>query len=54
MLVLLLNVFPCFIYIFLSALKKVFAEDKDIQKLADDDFVILNLVVSNTLPFVNS
>ncbi len=41
-------------YIILSALKKAFAEDKDIQKLADDDFVLLNLVVSNTLPFVNS
>ncbi len=43
-----------YIYYILSALKKAFAEDKDIQKLADDDFVILNLVVSNTLPFVNS
>ncbi len=41
-------------YIILSALKKAFAEDIDIQKLADDDFVLLNLVVSNTLPCVNS
>ncbi len=41
-------------YIIWSVLKKAFAEDRDIQKLVDDDFVILNLVVSNTLPFVNS
>lgn len=41
------------LYITLSALKKAFAEDKEIQKLADDEFVILNLVVSKTLPFVN-
>lgn len=27
-------------------LKKAFAEDKEIQKLADDDFILLNLVVS--------
>uniref|UniRef100_A0A671TAP7 Anterior gradient protein 2 homolog n=1 Tax=Sinocyclocheilus anshuiensis TaxID=1608454 RepID=A0A671TAP7_9TELE len=31
-----------------QALKKAFAEDKDIQKLADDDFVILNLVYETT------
>lgn len=31
---------------FFLALKKAFAEDKEIQKLADEDFVILNLVVS--------
>uniref|UniRef100_A0A8C2CWE5 Anterior gradient 2 n=1 Tax=Cyprinus carpio TaxID=7962 RepID=A0A8C2CWE5_CYPCA len=28
-----------------QSLKKAFAEDKEIQKLADDEFVILNLVV---------
>lgn len=28
------------------ALKKAFAEDKEIQKLVDDEFIILNLMVS--------
>jgi hypothetical protein len=28
------------------AMKKVFAEDKDIQKVADEDLIVLNLVVS--------
>lgn len=28
------------------AMKKAFAEDKDIQKVLDEDFIILNLVVS--------
>ncbi|XP_051991931.1 anterior gradient protein 2 homolog [Xyrauchen texanus] len=31
-----------------QALKKAFAEDKDIQKLADEEFVILNLVYETT------
>nr|AAI52145.1 Anterior gradient homolog 2 (Xenopus laevis) [Danio rerio] len=31
-----------------QALKKAFAEDKEIQKLADEDFVILNLVYETT------
>ncbi|XP_030645087.1 anterior gradient protein 2 homolog [Chanos chanos] len=30
------------------ALKKAFAEDKEIQKLADDSFIILNLVYETT------
>ncbi|XP_067281807.1 anterior gradient protein 2 homolog [Pseudorasbora parva] len=31
-----------------QALKKAFAEDKDIQKLVDEEFVILNLVYETT------
>uniref|UniRef100_A0A8C2CV83 Anterior gradient 2 n=1 Tax=Cyprinus carpio TaxID=7962 RepID=A0A8C2CV83_CYPCA len=31
-----------------QSLKKAFAEDKEIQKLADDEFVILNLVYETT------
>ncbi|XP_055075557.1 anterior gradient protein 2 homolog [Misgurnus anguillicaudatus] len=31
-----------------QALKKVFAEDQDIQKLADEEFVILNLMYETT------
>ncbi|XP_063041007.1 anterior gradient protein 2 homolog [Engraulis encrasicolus] len=31
-----------------QAMKKVFAEDKEIQKLADEDFILLNLVYETT------
>ncbi|MCI4395425.1 hypothetical protein PGIGA_G00180160 [Pangasianodon gigas] len=31
-----------------QALKKAFAEDKEIQKLADEDFILLNLVYETT------
>ncbi|XP_076863889.1 anterior gradient protein 2 homolog [Brachyhypopomus gauderio] len=31
-----------------QAVKKAFAEDKEIQKLADEDFIILNLVYETT------
>lgn len=31
---------------FFLALKKAFAEDQDIQKLADEEFILLNLMVS--------
>ncbi|KAK1804936.1 hypothetical protein P4O66_019306 [Electrophorus voltai] len=31
-----------------TALKKAFAEDKEIQKLADEDFILLNLVYETT------
>ncbi|KAI4897797.1 hypothetical protein NFI96_021952 [Prochilodus magdalenae] len=31
-----------------QSLKKAFAEDKEIQKLADDDFILLNLVYETT------
>ncbi|CAB1320727.1 unnamed protein product [Coregonus sp. 'balchen'] len=31
-----------------ASMKKVFAEDKDIQKVADEDFIILNLVYETT------
>ncbi|KAF7686179.1 anterior gradient protein 2 homolog [Silurus meridionalis] len=31
-----------------QALKKAFAEDKEIQKIADDDFILLNLVYETT------
>ncbi|XP_066531173.1 anterior gradient protein 2 homolog [Hoplias malabaricus] len=31
-----------------QSLKKAFAEDKDIQKLADEDFILLNLVYETT------
>ncbi|XP_076157086.1 anterior gradient protein 2 homolog [Alosa pseudoharengus] len=31
-----------------QALKKVFAENKEIQKIADDDYILLNLVYETT------
>lgn len=38
---------PCFKYEFYStALKKAFVADKSIQKMAKQDFIMLNLVAS--------
>lgn len=31
---------------FLTALKKIFSEDNEIQRTIDEEFVVLNLVVS--------